>query len=449
VNEFERPSPDCPLLVGLLVDVSASMLTSINNRSGRTINRLESFRDSLEDLVKKAKELSFNEQRTLVAPLIHVFAYGFGFGNPIALLLRRGGADVRDLLDLGDGSATTVPIDRLADDWWRYRRHIESLAYEMAGSTPMVGGFEAVLARFENETRRGRFATPRILFILSDGEPDNGADIVRGLADRLKTAGVLVVSCYVTEADIAAPRHLYGQPQSNWPNGATLMFDVASVVPPESPFNNYLREFSWEVDRNGRLFTQVNQSELLAEFLNLVLSPIRSDKVQPATLPRDASVQADRYLPQASQRRDRVFVSYAHEDSKWLERLQTHLKPLEREGRVDLWSDTRIRPGADWRSEILSALDRATIAVLLVSADFLASDFIANNELPRMLASAQSDGLTVLPVIIGPSQFDRIPELSRFQAVNSPDRPLVGLRSVEREEIWNQVAKLISERTNA
>jgi hypothetical protein len=73
------------------------------------------------------------------------------------------------------------------------------------------------------------------------------------------------------------------------------------------------------------------------------------------------------------ERRPNVFVSYSHNDAEFLDRLLVHLKPLEKEGLLDLWVDTRLRAGDKWKKEIEKALQRATVAVLLVSADFLAS----------------------------------------------------------------------------
>lgn len=141
--------------------------------------------------------------------------------------------------------------------------------------------------------------------------------------------------------------------------------------------------------------------------------------------------------------RTRIFVSYSHADADWLRRLQVHLKPLERAGTIEWWDDTRILPGMVWRDEIEKALAAADIGVLLVSADFLASDFVANHELPPLLAAAQNKGLTILSLIVGPSLFQHTPELSRFQAVNPPSRPLVGLSKVEQGTVLVALANRI------
>jgi hypothetical protein len=100
-----------------------------------------------------------------------------------------------------------------------------------------------------------------------------------------------------------------------------------------------------------------------------------------------------------------VFISYSHADSEWLKRVQIHLKPLERKGLILPWDDTKIEPGMQWKDEINKALDSARVAILLISADFLASDFIVDNELPPLLASAEEHGTLIFPVILKPCLF--------------------------------------------
>ena len=146
--------------------------------------------------------------------------------------------------------------------------------------------------------------------------------------------------------------------------------------------------------------------------------------------------------------RTRIFISYSHQDEAWLKRLQVHLKPLERAGIVERWDDTRIKPGSRWQEEIKGALESAKVAVLLVSADFLASDFITENELPPLLRSAEEDGATILPVILSPCRFAHSPILAQFQSVNSPEQPLSGLSRTDQEDILVQVTEAIEDVVN-
>ena len=139
----------------------------------------------------------------------------------------------------------------------------------------------------------------------------------------------------------------------------------------------------------------------------------------------------------------KIFVSYSRKDKKWLERLQVHLKPLESDGVVDLWDDTEIKAGADWEAEIERALVEAKAAILLISADFLASDFIRKRELQPLLEAAKDDGLLILSVILSPSRFKRMKSLSKFQAVNDPGRPLISLERWEQEQIFLDVAEAV------
>src|SRR5215469_3613891 len=80
-----------------------------------------------------------------------------------------------------------------------------------------------------------------------------------------------------------------------------------------------------------------------------------------------------------------IFCSYAHEDEEWWQKLETHLSLLKRQGLISLWQDRLIAPGTDWAQTIDAHLETASVILLLVSADFLASDYCYGVEMKRAL----------------------------------------------------------------
>jgi hypothetical protein len=139
--------------------------------------------------------------------------------------------------------------------------------------------------------------------------------------------------------------------------------------------------------------------------------------------------------------RNKVFVSYSHHDVEVLKRLQIHLRLFEREGKVDLWADTKIQAGKEWREEIREAIAAAKIALLLIGPEFLASDFIDKNELPPLLAAAAEEGVVIIPIIVSHCLFSYHPSLARFQAVNDPKKPFAAMTSNEQDELLVKVAQ--------
>jgi hypothetical protein len=156
----------------------------------------------------------------------------------------------------------------------------------------------------------------------------------------------------------------------------------------------------------------------------------------------------------------RVFVSYAHEQalssgsrSLWLDELLVQLRPLEREKLVTVWSDRRIADGTRFDDVIRVELERADVAILLVNARFLASDYIYNYELPLLLERWQQGSLCAYVLVLEPADLvgtrfkypdpdtgPHVLSLGELQAAHPPERPLAALSLTDAQAILATLA---------
>jgi hypothetical protein len=137
----------------------------------------------------------------------------------------------------------------------------------------------------------------------------------------------------------------------------------------------------------------------------------------------------------------RVFYSYSHADGRMLERLQKHLAMLRRHGLISEWHDRDIEAGAEWRDEIARELDRADLILLLISADFLASDFCYEQEMVQAVARAERGETTVIGVMLRPVDGWELSPFARFQVVPRNARPITQWASAD--EAYSDVAASI------
>jgi hypothetical protein len=140
--------------------------------------------------------------------------------------------------------------------------------------------------------------------------------------------------------------------------------------------------------------------------------------------------------------RNEIFISYSHKDKRWLDEILITLKPLTRKRKIDVWDDTKITVGSKWKQEIASALARAKVAVLLVSRNFLHSQYIAEHEFEPLLKRAEEDGLIVVWIAIGHSLYEET-EIAEYQAANEPTRPLNSLSESDADLELVKIAKAI------
>ena len=129
----------------------------------------------------------------------------------------------------------------------------------------------------------------------------------------------------------------------------------------------------------------------------------------------------------------RVFISYSHRDESWKDRVVAHLRVLAKRSEIDVWDDRAIGAGEDWKARIQEAIDRADTAILLISADFLISPFILEEEVVRILARRRADGLRVIPVIVHPCAWTAVEWLQSIQARPKDARPLSAAPAHEAE----------------
>ncbi len=145
-----------------------------------------------------------------------------------------------------------------------------------------------------------------------------------------------------------------------------------------------------------------------------------------------------------------LFYSYAHEDEELRNQLDKHLRLLQRQEFLSAWYDRDIRAGGDWSSEIDAHLESAQIILLLISADFLASDYCYGVEMQRALERHQAGDARIIPIILRPVDWRPDTSLSRLQALPANGKPVITwplppLYDAAFEDIAKGIRKVVEE----
>ena len=119
----------------------------------------------------------------------------------------------------------------------------------------------------------------------------------------------------------------------------------------------------------------------------------------------------------------KVFISYSHKDEAALERLHTHLAVLRRDGRIDEWFDREILAGGEIDAEVGERLESSGLFLMLVSPDFLASDYCVEREMERALERHRSNDARVVPIIVEPCDWASTP-LRDLKALPRDGKPV-------------------------
>ncbi|SRR6266567_3018605 len=119
----------------------------------------------------------------------------------------------------------------------------------------------------------------------------------------------------------------------------------------------------------------------------------------------------------------KIFFCYAREDEALLNKLKTQLRPLQRQGLIDVWHDRDISAGTEWEREITQRLDEAEIILLLVSPGFMDSDYCYGVEMKRAIARHEQGTAKVIPIILSYVHWQGEP-LGKLQALPTDAKPI-------------------------
>ena len=134
----------------------------------------------------------------------------------------------------------------------------------------------------------------------------------------------------------------------------------------------------------------------------------------------------------------KLFYSYSHKDESLREKLETHLALLRREEIIAEWHDRRIGAGEEWKEQIDEQLNSADIILLLVSADFLASDYCFDIETQRAIERHDAGEAKVIPVIIRPCDWHTAP-FGKFQGLPKDAKPVTTWS--DQDEAFTDIAR--------
>jgi TIR domain len=134
--------------------------------------------------------------------------------------------------------------------------------------------------------------------------------------------------------------------------------------------------------------------------------------------------------------RTKLFISYSHKDIRWLEALKEQLAVLERERLLDVYEDTQLRAGEKWYDRLNAEMSTAKVGLLLISAPFLSSDFIRNEEVPKLFNRHEKGGMFIYPLLVRPCPWEAVDWLSKLQV-----RPQDAMRRTKAISAYSGAAR--------
>jgi len=293
-------SSHTPLLFGVLVDNSKSMINTLTNNS---IHSNDSSKETPQNLLSlltsKIIHYCKTPESNEILPQIAFFSYGYGYQShrkKMADIATRVGikftttqnipsSPIRDMFNEG-AIKHNIPRTPTASDLYQWNEYyknsisIESNFFDVGFGASLLGeALVTVSNRFEKELNAPYFKTP-LLVVISDGNIDDFSD--NELFDSiqlLKDEGIQVICFYIGNKDITDSNRLYKNAIHSWPTNAKRLFTCASIISDDNgiahELSNIAEEKGWQIEKNAKLFIQINNRQMLDEFTEIMFESIK------------------------------------------------------------------------------------------------------------------------------------------------------------------------------
>jgi hypothetical protein len=296
-NEITEISP---LLIGILVDLSSSMFNSLAQIPKRSNVSQKRLTEAINLITEKALAYCKTPEAEYLLPLFSLFLYGYGLGrlrHSVSSFIQRMGIKsqhlklnsiptdpVRNLfaeVATEESMPSTPDALTLNSHWATYIKSVEAQFSDIGiGRSILCDALMAIHERFVQERSERPYYQHPFLFVISDGNLDNAKDEdLEIVVEKIRKLGVRIVCCYVNPNNIVEPSNLYAVPGKTWPRTASRLFGCASVVSNDNGIEKTMLEVAqekrWQIPKKARWFIQINQSQMLEDLVEILLSPLK------------------------------------------------------------------------------------------------------------------------------------------------------------------------------
>jgi hypothetical protein len=281
-----------PILIGLLFDVSM-------NNFLNSFDQIKDLTEFFEYILIKFNTLCnvSNSEDVLNKILVFMYAYGlssdtksfFNFANKLGLSNKKTEeleeGNVRDILckTSDEENITATPNLKELNKYANlYHKSIKEVAGDVLGKRiNLIEGLNTSYRRFSSEVKNKSLCQYPLLIIVSGGKISDGSieDVMRA-KEKFDNLNIQIACLYLDKSDVLKNKTLYGQESSHWTDEAKLLFKLSSTFKDDSTFYRGIldsaKEGKWVINKNPKLFFQINHSEMLESATNILLAPLKS-----------------------------------------------------------------------------------------------------------------------------------------------------------------------------